>query len=84
MIRDGAEATSPELVETYQSMLAAYDEDPANLEKYADVYKSTYLRLGAFFMNNDDKEQARSYFNKALALDPENDAIKDLIKKLDK
>ncbi|MDE6066189.1 MAG: tetratricopeptide repeat protein, partial [Duncaniella sp.] len=84
MIRDGAEGTSPELVETYQSMLAAYDEDPANLEKYADVYKSTYLRLGAFFMNNDDKEQARSYFNKALALDPENDAIKDLIKKLDK
>ena len=84
MIRDGAEATSPELVETYQSMLAAYDEDPANLEKYADVYKSTYLRLGAFFMNNDDTEQARSYFNKALALDPENDAIKDLIKKLDK
>ena len=35
-------------------------------------------------MNNDDKEQARTYFNKALELDPENEAIKDLIKKLDK
>lgn len=84
MIRDGAETTSPELVETYQAMIASFDEDPANLEKYADVYKNTYLRLGAFFMNNDDKEQARSYFNKALELDPENEAIKDLIKKLDK
>ncbi|MDE6394155.1 MAG: hypothetical protein K2K77_02330, partial [Duncaniella sp.] len=41
MIRDGAETTSPELVETYQSMLASFDEDPANLEKYADVYKNT-------------------------------------------
>ncbi|MDE6394179.1 MAG: tetratricopeptide repeat protein, partial [Duncaniella sp.] len=66
------------------SMLASFDEDPANLEKYAAVYKNTYLRLGAFFMNNDDKDQARAYFNKALEIDPENEAIKDLIKKLDK
>lgn len=80
-VRDGSDNT-PELIETYQAMLAAYDEDPANLEKYAEVYKNTYLRLGGYYMQQGDKALARDYFNKALTLDPSNTSIQDLLKKL--
>ncbi|MDE6371211.1 MAG: tetratricopeptide repeat protein [Duncaniella sp.] len=81
MIRDGAN-TTPELIDTYKAMIEAYDADPANLTKYADAYKTAYLRMGAFYMNQNDNDNARLYFNKALELDPENTGIKDLLNKL--
>ncbi len=83
MIRDGAD-TTPELVETYKAMLAAYDEDPANLTKYPDAYKNAYLRMGSYYMGQDDNENAKLYFGKALELDPENEGLKEVIKKLEK
>lgn len=81
MIRDGAN-TTPELIDTYKAMIEAFDADPANITKYADAYKTAYLRMGAFYMNQDDNDNARMYFNKALELDPENTGIKDLLNKL--
>jgi len=84
MIRDGAENTTPELIENYQSMIAAYDEDPANIQKYPDVYKNAYLRIGSYYMNLEENAKACEYFNKALALDPDNEGIKEIIKKLEK
>lgn len=81
MIRDGAEAT-PELIETYQAMIAAYDEDPANITKYADAYKSAYLRMGSYYMSIEDNENAKLYFGKALELDPENEGLQEVLKKL--
>ena len=82
MIRDGADNVSPELIETYKSMIAAYDEDPANLERYADAYKNAYLRIGSYYMNEGDKDAAREYLGKALELDPENAALAKLVQEL--
>lgn len=81
MVRDGSEIT-PELVETYQQMLAAYDEDPANKEKYRDAYKSAYNNLANYYLKAGDKEQARAYFEKFLEIDPENEALRDYLKKM--
>lgn len=81
MVRDGAE-TTPELIQTYKDMLAAYDEDPANKEKYADAYKTAYTRMGSYFMQEGDNAQAREYFQKVLEIDPENTPVQEVLKKL--
>ncbi len=81
MVRDGSEIT-PDLVETYKQMLAAYDEDPANKEKYRDAYKSAYNNLANYYLKAGDKEQARAYFEKFLEIDPENEALRDYLKKM--
>lgn len=81
MVRDGAD-TTPELIETYQAMLASYDQDPANKEKYADAYKTAYMRMGSYYMQQGDNAQAREYFQKVLELDPENEPVKEVMKKL--
>ncbi|MDE6766259.1 MAG: tetratricopeptide repeat protein, partial [Duncaniella sp.] len=81
MVRDGAD-TTPELIKTYEDMLAAYDTDPANKEKYKDAYMTAYMRMGSFYMNSGDKEAARGYFSKVLELDPENEPVKEVMKKL--
>ncbi|MDE5904721.1 tetratricopeptide repeat protein [Duncaniella sp.] len=81
MVRDGAEIT-PALVETYQQMLAAYDENPENKEKYRDAYKSAYNNLANYYLKAGDKEQARAYFEKFLEIDPENEALREYLKKM--
>lgn len=81
MVRDGSEIT-PELVETYQQMLAAYDENPENKQKYRDAYKSAYNNLANYYLKAGDKEQARAYFEKFLEIDPENEALREYLKKM--
>ncbi|MCM1076326.1 MAG: tetratricopeptide repeat protein [Bacteroides sp.] len=81
MIRDGAEIT-PDLVETYKDMIAAYDEDPANVEKYRDAYKSAYNNIANYYLKAGDKEQARVYFQKFLDIDPENQALREYLEKM--
>ncbi len=81
MVRDGAEIT-PALVETYQQMLAAYDENPENKEKYRDAYKSAYNNLANYYLKAGDKEQARAYFEKFLEIDPENEALSEYLNKM--
>ena len=79
MIRDGK--PTPEVMETYEAMLAAFDENPDNKEKYADVYKNTYTTLGSFYMT-ENPEKAKMFLNKALEMDPENEGLKKAIEKL--
>ena len=81
MVRDGAEIT-PAPVETYQQMLAAYDENPENKEKYRDAYKSAYNNLANYYLKAGDKEQARAYFEKFLEIDPENEALREYLNKM--
>ena len=81
MIRDGSEITE-DLVATYQDMLAAYDEDPENKTKYADAYKSAYNNLANYYLKAGDKDKAREYFEKFLEIDPENQALRDYLKKM--
>lgn len=82
MVRDGAGETSPELIAVYEAMLESYDADPANKEKYADAYKTAYARIGSYAMQHGDNDKARECFSKLLEYEPENEAIKDILKKL--
>lgn len=75
MVRDGSEI-SPELVETYQNMIGAFNEDPANVEKYADAYRSAYNNIANFYLKQGDKENARKYFELLLSVDPTNEALR--------
>jgi len=81
MIRDGSEIT-PDLVETYQKMIAAFDEDPANKTKYVDAYKSGYNNIASYYLKQGDKEQAKHYFELLLECDPTNEALAEYIKNL--
>ena len=79
MTRDGTDPT-PELVETYKAMLAAYDLNPENKTKRAGVYKSAYGFIANDYRVKGDKENARIYFQKLLEVDPENQAVRDYLK----
>lgn len=79
MIRDSGEITN-ELVDTYQAMIAAYDEDPANITKYADAYKSAYNNIANFYLKAGDKDAAKIYFEKLLEVDPENEPLREYLK----
>ncbi len=81
MVRDGANNT-PELIETYQAMIAAYDEDPENINKYAEAYKTAYTRMGSYYMGLEDKDKAREYFQKVLEIDPDYAPVKKVLSEL--
>ncbi len=81
MIRDGQE-TTPELVEVYQNMIAAYDEDPANKTNNQKAYISAYNNIANFYLKAGDKDKAREYFLKLLEVDPENQALRDYVNKM--
>ena len=80
MVRDGSEITA-DLVQTYQDMLAAYDENPENKTKYVDAYKSAYNNIANYYLKQGDKEQARAYFEKLLEVDPTNEPLKEYLSK---
>ena len=80
MTRDGTNPTD-ELVETYKAMVAAYDLDPENKVKRAGAYKSAYGFIANDYRVKKDDANARLYFEKLLEIDPENQAVRDYLKK---
>lgn len=80
MTRDGTNPTD-ELVDTYKAMVAAYDLDPENKVKRAGAYKSAYGFIANDYRVKKDDENARLYFEKLLEIDPENQAVRDYLKK---
>lgn len=80
MTRDGTNPTD-ELVDTYKAMVAAYDLDPENKVKRAGAYKSAYGFIANDYRIKKDDENARLYFEKLLEIDPENQAVRDYLKK---
>lgn len=80
MTRDGTNPTD-ELVDTYKAMIAAYDLDPENKVKRAGAYKSAYGFIANDYRVKKDDANARLYFEKLLEIDPENQAVRDYLKK---
>lgn len=79
MVRDGSEIT-PDLVQTYQDMIAAFDEDPENKTKYVDAYKSAYNNIANYYLHEGNKEEARKYFELLLECDPNNEPLQEYLK----
>lgn len=80
MTRDGTNPTD-ELVDTYKAMIAAYDLNPENKVKRAGAYKSAYGFIANDYRVKKDDANARLYFEKLLEIDPENQAVRDYLKK---
>ncbi|MCM1522002.1 MAG: tetratricopeptide repeat protein [Muribaculaceae bacterium] len=79
MVRDGSEITT-DLVQTYQDMIAAFDEDPENKTKYVDAYKSAYNNIANYYLHEGNKEEARKYFELLLECDPNNEPLQEYLK----
>ena len=77
-----SDAAQKEASETYQAMIAAYDEDPENINKYAEAYKTAYTRMGSYYMGLEDKDKAREYFQKVLEIDPDYAPVKKVLSEL--
>lgn len=81
MVRDGSEIT-PDLVKTYEDMISAFNEDPENKTKYADAYKSAYNNIANYYLKQGDKDNARKYFELMLEIDPDNEPLKEYLRKM--
>jgi tetratricopeptide (TPR) repeat protein len=56
--------------------------DPATQARYKNFQVEAYQYMGAYYLNAKDTGTARGYLQKALALDPENETTKELMKGL--
>ncbi|MCC8037492.1 MAG: hypothetical protein LIP02_05045 [Bacteroidales bacterium] len=80
-IRDNNDPTA-ETVEAFQQTLNVLDADPANLEKRANDYRSIYNLLGGYYMKQKDTATAKTYYQKFLDLDPENEDLRKFVEGL--
>lgn len=72
---------SPDMAQAYEKMLEIFDADPANLEKQKPSYIAAYYLLGTFYINTD-KPKAKSYLEKYLTLDPEDEKVRSIVEQL--
>lgn len=74
IIRLGAKGfVTPEVIEADNVTLACLDSDPANLEKRKNIYESIYSRLGRYYLQTKDMENAKLYFNKYYEVSPSDE-----------
>lgn len=81
MVAEGEKRTGLALP-FYEQMLEVLNKDEANLTNNADAYKEAYSYIGAYYLQNGDKDKAKEYYNKYLELEPTNTALKEYIDKL--
>lgn len=70
-----------DVVDNDMKTLAILDAKPDNIVENKDAYIKIYTRIGTYYLQNDDKAQARDYYAKVLQLDPENASIQKLMEK---
>jgi Tfp pilus assembly protein PilF len=54
----------------------------ATPEKFKKNLVNTYNNLGVYYIKTDNNAKAKEYYNKTLAIDPENKEAKERIKQL--
>ncbi|MDE7397885.1 MAG: hypothetical protein K2M98_09190, partial [Muribaculum sp.] len=73
---------SEDMVNTYKQMIALLDTDPANLEKRVDDYREAYQMIASYYIAQKDIPNAKAFYKKMYALDPDNQALRDYIERL--
>jgi len=73
---------SAETVEAYSKMLEIFDQDPENKVKRIDNYREAYSQIASYYISEHDIPAAKSWYEKMLELDPENQALIEYIEKL--
>lgn len=75
---------SDEAAEIYKTILALLDSDPANREKFVNLYRESYQMIAGNAIQKKDFATAVTYYDKMLEFDPENEQLKSYIEKLRK
>lgn len=70
-----------EAADAYKKMLECY-EKAGDMEKRKNQVVAAYMYIGQFYAHEHDMEQARQYYQQALALDPENEGLAKYIETL--
>ena len=80
MFREG-DANTGAAVEPYRELISILDakEDKSGYQNY---YRSAYSYLAGYYFNRGDKATAKSYYQKWLDIEPENDALRKYINSL--
>ncbi|MDE6545113.1 MAG: tetratricopeptide repeat protein, partial [Paramuribaculum sp.] len=73
---------SEDMVTAYRTMLDLLDADPANKEKAASSYLGAYYLMGAYYLQNGDKDKAREYYTKYLEYRPDDAQVRSMLEKL--
>lgn len=73
---------SEECVAVYGKVLELLDADPENRTKRADVYREAYSQTASYYINQKDTAGAKTWYEKMLEIDPDNQALRDYIDKL--
>lgn len=81
MLENGGKSNE-ETVAAYTKVLENLDQSPSNREKRKDVYNEAYTYIAAYYILQKDIATAKSWYEKMLELDPENQALRDYIDKM--
>ncbi len=65
----------------YEEAVALLEASP-NPERYARDAKTLYMYLGNYYIHKDDVAKAKEYYNKFLALDPNNEPVRKYVETL--
>lgn len=65
----------------YEEAVALLEASP-NPERYARDAKTLYMYLGNYYIHKDDVAKAKEYYNKFLALDPNNEPVRKYVDSL--
>lgn len=81
IVKNGG-APSEESVQLYNDMITVLDADPENVVKRKDTYIEAYNMIAKFHIDSKNLDGAIEAYEKYLAIDPENNALKDYLAKL--
>ncbi len=71
-----------ESTDSYNTVLALLDADPANKTKRVQDYKEAYDQIAGFYLVTGDVAKAKEYYLKHLEIEPENEALRNYIDSL--
>ncbi len=81
IVKNGG-SPSEESVQLYNDMIQVLDVDPENVTKRKDTYIEAYNMIAKYYIDQKDLDGAIATYEKYLAIDPENQALRDYIEKL--
>lgn len=69
-------------INAYNETIYTLDSDPKNLNDYKHIYGEAYRVIGAYYMVNSNKEQAKQYIQKYLEIYPDDENIRKVVDSL--
>lgn len=83
LAKEGHDRKAGLAVESYNKMLELVaSNDKLDETKKNDAYKEAYMYLASYYLANGDTATAKSYYQKYLELEPDNEALRQYIENM--